>query len=927
MKKIIFIITCFSIISSAFANNSISQEVALQLVKNQYANTDNYLFYITSVDSIYDDGDDSCIFDSIPQQDWLTSNSTPKWLIFVDEDPMKGWSHPCSYFYIPKRFEHNSVNDIPSVKFNGRKYPRHITMNIVNTVSNENLNSLYEPFLINRDDYWDDYFLYTDVLFLGGGYNRDSNHWRFWNDCNYLYETLQNEFNIHPITMYSCYAGNAGRLYGDNIITNNSGIFSTVPYYFGTKHNSFTKEGIFEMFEYLSSEVEMFNFVVFVSCHGDIDSTSLNPYLDLWDIADDGITKLYGNNIRLYATELDSLISSIKTQNITIILQNCHSGAFIETLSKPGRVIITACSPNEESSSYLSNDTDAYFYNVFSNLFTHALHGEDLFGNIVNADNDNNGRVTLAEAYNYANEQDTIPTEHPMYYSNPSWLGEEFSFDVLPDTTNLFVRDNFQDEGSNIHAASGVFWNSPDIWVRTQDDGFTVKENDHLLLGNDEKLYVYVRVNNRGYRDYVDPSKYLHLYWKTNTLKMGRNDIYDTGSPFGGKITTLSLDAAIATDTSCIYRYVWQLPTTLVSRAAANGNILDIEVLALVNDTTTAVVPEDSDGMIAMRENSYVAIRKESTIKPSLGKLVNIPPFDYLRRVKIPIYISPSVGNTASKITLQLDSASTGNLFTYCNLYLELSPSIYASSSNLPKYNITTTNSSPRKYKLNGNGSSFNLIVPQGGIDSLVFYCDYSQLQPTNDINSLLHLKLTNASDSLLDAETYRIFISGNSGGGTGGPGIITSTGNDGSCQLTATGIEEPSQLEWYSPQQVLMSEGETLQLTTSRQQGVYTLRVASELTGAVSYATTTIADEPVIESVTPNPFNNQFTVRLAHPATTSSIIRLTAINGTGRIIEVPISTGELEVDINATDCTSGIYAVGLYENGTLTDNRRIIKQ
>ena len=193
-----------------------------------------------------------------------------------------------------------------------------------------------------------------------------------------------------------------------------------------------------------------------------------------------------------------------------------------------------------------------------------------------------------------------------------------------------------------------------------------------------------------------------------------------------------------------------------------------------------------------------------------------------------------------------------------------------------------------------------------------------------NAINGVLHLKLTNASDSLIDAETFRIYIPGNNGGG-GGPGIITTTGENGSTQIVATNVNEPSLIEWYSPQKELIGESDTLCLNASRQQGEYTLRVASEKTGAVAYATAIINDESAIESISPNPFNNQFTVHLAYPANANTVIRISPVNGNGRVAEYPVVTGEREVSILA-DYPSGIYIVNLIEDGIITGSSRIIK-
>ncbi len=936
MKRLFIILAMMLACLSSFAHIEISKAQALQLVKNLYPSKNMFKFHIAETDSILDDGDDSCIFDSIPQQAWLTSKTTPKWLIFVDEDPMAGWSHPCSYYYIPQGYSCTDENSIPIVRFNGRKYPRHISFDETINLNPHRL-SPNSPINFVEDENKLSYYLFdlqaatpTIVLMIGGGYTEATNNRCFWYDMKYFYKTLRQKYDINPFCFVPFFPNY--RLYSYTHEEYESrGSLDGLNCIYEYKN---TKEAIYSYVEELISDsnndnnfLQNTDLIIFISAHGELDKNNGHSYVCLSEPDDPH----YNNTeLRLYDFELNNIINSINARTTTVIIGSCYSGGFADNITAENTINLTACMKNEysycgDSIGTIINPNSEFCYSYFLNHVTNAIHEHDIYGNPVHSDTDLDGLISMQELYEYAN-LNRDPEEHPQYSSNPNSLVSYLSFDELLDTTRLYVRDNLQDVGYYTYTSTGTYWNSPDIWVRNSDDGFSNQENDHLLVGNDQKLYVYVRVNNRGYRDYVDPSKYLHLYWKENTLNMSKNAVYGTGSQYGGKITALSLDTAIASDTSCIYRYTWQLPATLVSRFSNNGNILDIEVLALVNDTIVSVIPEDAGGMIALRENSNVAMRKENTIKPSLGKLINIPPFDYLRRVKIPVYISPSESNTASKITLEIDAASVGNLFTYCSFYLELSPGIYASSSNLPRYNITTTNSAPRKYKLNGDGSYFSLIVPQGGIDSLVFYCDYTQLQPSNDINSILHLKLTNANDSLLDVETYRVFIAGNSGGGPGGPGIITMTGNDGSSQLVATGIEDPSQLEWYSPHQELIGENETLQLAANRQQGTYTLRVASKLTGAVSFATTTIVDENAIENVTPNPFSSEFTVHLTCPVNTTRVIRISPIGGNGRVAEYPVAAGEHEVIIPAKNCPSGIYIVNLIEDGMITGSYRIIK-
>ena len=936
MKKSILLFMMMVTFMLSFASKEITKSQALQLVKSHYPSNTLFNFYTTETDSIIDDGDDSCLFDSIPQQTWLISKTIPKWLIFVDEDPMAGWSHPCSYYYIPQEYSYTNENSIPVIRFNGRKFPRHITFD-------ETLNpnpirlSPNSPVLFVEDE--DKFSYYLDdpqaatpaiVLLIGGGYTEATNNRCFWYDMKYFYKTLRQKYDINPFCFVPFFPNYLLYSYTHDEYESR-GSLDGLNWIYEYKN---TKDAIYSYVEELISDsnnddhfLQNLDLIIFISAHGDIDNNNGHSYVCLSEPEDP-----YPSNtdLRLYDYELNNIINSINARSTTVIIGSCCSGGFAENITAENTVNLTACMKNEysycgDSIGSSTNPNSEFCYSFFLNHVTNAIHEHDIYGNSVHSDADLDGRISMQELYDYAN-LNREPEEHPQYSSNPNSLGSYLSFDELLDTASLYVRDNLQDVGYNIHTSSGTFWNSPDIWVRNDDDGFYFKENDHLLVGSDEKLYIYVRVNNRGYRNYVDPSKYLHLYWKENSLNMSKDAIFGTGSPYGGKITTLSLDTAIAVDTSCIYRYVWQLPSTLVSRAASNGSILDIEVLALVNDYSTSVVPDDACGMIALREHSNVAMRKENTILPSLGVYVDgggMMVYQAKRVVTIPIYVNAVDNNAISKITLISDLSSSGSSFSFCDYYLELSPGIYNLSSNLSRTNITTTNSAPRKYKLNAAGSSFEFKVPQNGVDSLIFYCEYNNRAPASDINHILHLKMTNSSDSIIDVETYTIKIDAT--GGTG-PGIIMLNGNDGSCQLVATDISEPSRIEWFNPQDELIGESDTLCLNASRQQGEYTLRVASEKTGAVAYATAIIHDESAIESISPNPFNGQFTVRLSHPAVANTIIRLSPLSGNGRVAEYPVIVGEREVAVSAENGQSGIYIINLIENGRLTGSSRIIK-
>lgn len=86
----------------------------------------------------------------------------------------------------------------------------------------------------------------------------------------------------------------------------------------------------------------------------------------------------------LAATDYAKLLAAFTTQTVVFVNTTSASGAFLQPLAAPGRVIVTATKTGGER-----NDTD------FPEFFVRAFGDET-------ADRDRNGRVSIAEAFDYA---------------------------------------------------------------------------------------------------------------------------------------------------------------------------------------------------------------------------------------------------------------------------------------------------------------------------------------------------------------------------------------------------------------------------------------------------------------------------------------------------------------------------------------------
>ena len=108
----------------------------------------------------------------------------------------------------------------------------------------------------------------------------------------------------------------------------------------------------------------------------------------------------------LYDDELANLVNQLSVARITVVAEQCFSGGLVEDLTAPTRVICTATI--EEAVSW---------GNLFIRNFVAALHGRNEYGTIVNADTNQNGFISMLEAFDYAAQNDYYD-EIPQYDDN-----------------------------------------------------------------------------------------------------------------------------------------------------------------------------------------------------------------------------------------------------------------------------------------------------------------------------------------------------------------------------------------------------------------------------------------------------------------------------------------------------------------------------
>ena len=484
MKKMLFIISTLTIWVTTFAQSitytqNITRDDAIQLVTSKLNLEEVNVYEIPAEESDF-------------------------WTFFVDLFPQRGWAHDCYRATVPKKTHQIGTVEVTKQPL---RFPPSSELTPVSIVTQQNIDSKHKP-IVRKPSTLDNIEVAnrTYAIILSGGVNKNANSERYWNDCSFIYQTLRNTYQIpknHIIPIIS-----DGTDTGKDM-TNLQGLYVSSPLdldYDGVPDTelSATRDNIKSVLETLTDQLTNEDHLFFyVIDHGDKGEGLTESLINLW-----------GDEI-LFDHELASWITPLidKGASISFVLGQCFSGGFIDDLSKIGCIVATASDYNQYSWSCGDIPYDEFVYH-----WTCAMNRVTPYGITVNADLDNNGHISMEEAFKYAKKNDRFSFESPQYMSSPIYLGKDVSFTYLPENIDLFIRDNPEDIGKEPNTSTDITWDSPDIWVRNNADNLTIHENpvyspDHPIAT------IYARITNRGRQPYLvndenDPNcQYIHFYW------------------------------------------------------------------------------------------------------------------------------------------------------------------------------------------------------------------------------------------------------------------------------------------------------------------------------------------------------------------------------------------------------------------------------
>ena len=252
------------------------------------------------------------------------------------------------------------------------------------------------------------------AVIVNGGRNKLTNHERYWNDCAFLYRTLRHTYHI-PQRNVTVLMSDGGAKEDDMIRADGWGFRSSPtdldgdgqPDVDNPAKREILVSVLYDLSKKLTTDDHLFLFIV---DHGGSTDHQSDSFIWLW------------NDEKMEDYALALLLRLFNVASMNILMGQCYSGGFMEELAREGRVMSTSCCGNEQSWASPNHKYDEFVYHWIC-----AINGADETGHPINADADNNGDVSMAEAFEYARSHDRA-NETPQYASWPEQLGEQWTF-------------------------------------------------------------------------------------------------------------------------------------------------------------------------------------------------------------------------------------------------------------------------------------------------------------------------------------------------------------------------------------------------------------------------------------------------------------------------------------------------------------------
>ena len=489
---------------------------------------------------------------------------------------------------------------------------------------------------------------------------------------------------------------------------------------------------------------------------------------------------------------------------------------------------------------------------------------------------------------------------------------------------DLGMQDSLEDYFFEPNENTPVFWNSPDIWVRNQNEGILIPkhENPEYTAGQDN--YAYVRVTNNSC-DVNSGTEKVNLYWAKASTSLDWPDPWDGsvsvgGVVFGGEVGEMDIPA-LSPGESTIIEIPWQVPNPADYNNITN-NPWHFCLLARINTTSDPIIATTGELLsesilnnnnIVMKNLTVVDIDPDSPTPAPIGGMIHVS--------------NPSTLAKTYTLSLFPEANEPGKaLYEEAEVTITLDETLYDAWDNGGKEMQESQEIRPRRIQATGGNATLSNITLQPGEWGTAYVSFHFLTEELTSKQSFTyHLaQIDEFDDTTIGGETFLVNKQYRDS-------FYADAGSDDevdindSITLSAGTISEEAVYNWYDPEGNLIHTGTTLTITPQITK-TYQLEVVADIDGFKDYDEVTVTVNPYrIESLTPNPTSDLVTVNyVIAGATNAYLMVVNTQTGSSENIILDLTTTSINLDV--THLSTGLYNIILLCDGDIQNSKTLLK-
>ena len=471
---------------------------------------------------------------------------------------------------------------------------------------------------------------------------------------------------------------------------------------------------------------------------------------------------------------------------------------------------------------------------------------------------------------------------------------------------------------------------SPNIWVRNQNDGLVNQESQMLSYSEGNYHYAYVRVRNKSC--VASNEGQLKLYWSQLGTAQSWPTHWDGTEPtLGGSLGTHEIPD-IAPGESVVLVYMLDLSSHLETQTNSTVNIC---LLARIEDLEEdPITPYPNSLYNQIKYNNNVAQRNISILNADWIELIAQIP-DHLFDTKyIPVWVGNETNETTEAHNIRFYSPVVDHLSPLtkeAEITLKLDDASWAKwvASGQNGKGIENFRQEAQTLLVTSNDASLlGLSFAPGERSSIgIAYNFLADKQSTQNRFNYRVEQTKTEDNSQVGAVTFEIYKKHRTP-------FDANAGDDQEIDegqtitISAEQIYEAATYNWYNAEGALIYTGKDLSVTADIAKK-YKLEIIADTDGFKVYDEVEVFLKPsIIESISPNPASNTIEVNYKLNSSSSAYLMIIGQHGTsGTSNNYVLDPNVFQTTINLSNYRNGFYTLALICEGKILDVKSLVKQ